>query len=842
MTTPSRGPLHAAARRRHTSSGRSFFAVLSASALVLSGVGGAAMADDATTGAPEQQSATTVTTGSEDSADPTPSTTADTGVVEDPASDTQESQVPEPEVSPSPSPSATDSGTAASSLRSAARPSAGLLAAEPSMTGSTLVDNPFGGTTVADARWKALDDACLTAAPASSNHTTNGVLGSCAKTNKATDSQNHALQGQSKGLLQLTDATQYRKGAVLFDRAIPSSAGLDIEFDTYQYGGNEADGISFFLTDGSATLDKLGGDGGSLGYASQKDTGRSDESSRFQDGIPMGVLGVGLDAFGNFAQQSKNGSFAVGVGCEPNHDRQSDSVVLRGSGNGQTGYCILSDNARVKVGSSSDYPSVRTPAPNTDRDNGLHVRITVSPTTVQDPTPTISVWIGTVNTMKKVIDAVSLGKNLPETVKMGFAASTGSQNDVHLIGGLSVKSINPLGAINLVKTVDSADQDKVFTVGDEVHYRFTITNPGEDSLSNVHLRDSSVEGLACTYHGQPVNLLEDGVTLARHDSIDCTGYHSVVVEDVQMDLFTNTATASGLDKDQKTQESTSSVSVPVYATSTISVKKVLKENPVNAGIENLPTQYTVEYAYPAGTYHYCPSGGATVNSKVSSGVEFPAGDGTLTLTANGDVVTSKKIPVGAVVTFTEAALTNGSNYTWADSVWSQTSPVTVGCEQTDLTVTNTAKLTNAPVTWTKVDTNNQRLAGSVWKLVDSNDTDVQGVGEIQDCVDDTCPGPDKDPVAGSFKLENVPVGTYKLTEVKAPAGYKLLTDPIPVTVDKAAGVQLGSIKNEQVDAPTLPLTGGLGTDAFLLLGGGLLALAGIGGWIHRRRALRLRMV
>ncbi|WP_147513462.1 LPXTG cell wall anchor domain-containing protein, partial [Actinomyces polynesiensis] len=52
----------------------------------------------------------------------------------------------------------------------------------------------------------------------------------------------------------------------------------------------------------------------------------------------------------------------------------------------------------------------------------------------------------------------------------------------------------------------------------------------------------------------------------------------------------------------------------------------------------------------------------------------------------------------------------------------------------------------------------------------------------------------------------------------------------------------GAFKNEQQEAPTLPLTGGLGTDAFLLAGGGLLALAGFGGWIHKRRSSRAQVI
>jgi hypothetical protein len=49
--------------------------------------------------------------------------------------------------------------------------------------------------------------------------------------------------------------------------ALPFNEGLVVEFDQYQYGGTGADGIGFFLADGSAPSFTVGADDGSLGFA-----------------------------------------------------------------------------------------------------------------------------------------------------------------------------------------------------------------------------------------------------------------------------------------------------------------------------------------------------------------------------------------------------------------------------------------------------------------------------------------------------------------------------------------------------------------------------------------------
>ena len=71
------------------------------------------------------------------------------------------------------------------------------------------------------------------------------------------------------GWLRLTPNIQNQAGAAFYNTAFPSNAVFDIEFDYATWGanvGNGADGLTFFLIDGSATPETPGGAGGYLGY------------------------------------------------------------------------------------------------------------------------------------------------------------------------------------------------------------------------------------------------------------------------------------------------------------------------------------------------------------------------------------------------------------------------------------------------------------------------------------------------------------------------------------------------------------------------------------------------
>ncbi|GAA2170262.1 hypothetical protein GCM10009846_00020 [Agrococcus versicolor] len=102
-------------------------------------------------------------------------------------------------------------------------------------------------------------------------------------------------------------------------------------------------------------------------------------------------------------------------------------------------------------------------------------------------------------------------------------------------------------------------------------------------------------------------------------------------------------------------------------TGTFSASKLVTGD--GAGAVPASATFTLDYAYPAGA-------------------GFAAGSGSLTLPADGTVVTSPALPIGAVVTLTEATPAPVANATWRTPVLS-TSTVTIGAAAAaTVTVTN----------------------------------------------------------------------------------------------------------------------------------------------------------
>lgn len=147
------------------------------------------------------------------------------------------------------------------------------------------------------------------------------------------------------------------------------------------------------------------------------------------------------------------------------------------------------------------------------------------------------------------------------------------------------------------------------------------------------------------------------------------------------------------------------------------------------------------------------------------------------------------------------------------------------------------------LTWQKVSqqvTSNRFLSDSEWTLVKGADSWV-----IKDCVITTQdPGiacspelKDTDPAAGKFSVTNLAPGEYTLTERKAPAGYIIDPTERKKTISGGEVVDFGEIVNNLRPSVTIPLTGGMGADTFLVTGGGVLLL-GLIGTIHMTRRNR----
>ncbi|WP_103063282.1 CshA/CshB family fibrillar adhesin-related protein [Actinomyces qiguomingii] len=147
------------------------------------------------------------------------------------------------------------------------------------------------------------------------------------------------------------------------------------------------------------------------------------------------------------------------------------------------------------------------------------------------------------------------------------------------------------------------------------------------------------------------------------------------------------------------------------------------------------------------------------------------------------------------------------------------------------------------VTWMKTDADTGGpLAGSTWHL---SGPEVPDGTVVDDCATEPCaPGAysDQDPTPGSFKVSGLVWNevSYTLREAAAPAGYKVDSGSheFVITAEELDYVFDTPFENSKTDVPSLPLTGGVGADAFLI-GGGVLAVlaAGVAGF-RRRREIR----
>jgi len=133
---------------------------------------------------------------------------------------------------------------------------------------------------------------CLTAGTSGTNQTLfSGTMGGCA---------NPAEAAAGSGRLRLTPAANSYSSFFLLDTGLPVTDGIDIRFKMQQWGGTGADGISFFLKDGSNTDTSPGAGGGALGYmcgAPPTCTGAGYAST---PGVKGALFGIGFDAYGNF--------------------------------------------------------------------------------------------------------------------------------------------------------------------------------------------------------------------------------------------------------------------------------------------------------------------------------------------------------------------------------------------------------------------------------------------------------------------------------------------------------------------------------------------------------------
>lgn len=225
-------------------------------------------------------------------------------------------------------------------------------------------------------------------------------------------------------VLQLTSADFDQRGFALYDRSIPVDQGLDISFTAAQWGGSGgADGIVFFIKDADDTDSTPGAGGGGLGYAPDVWTAT--------EGVSGALLGVGLDGYGNFDESRSEGNdcdHAEFVNYAwPDY---RNTIVIRGPGQGLTGYCRLADTFRLSQNSLPDLVGTSR------ADAARQIRVTIDP--ANQVNPRVKVYYeGTL-----VFDIAEPAEIATvDGIKMGFSAGTGGETDHHDIWGLTVESL-----------------------------------------------------------------------------------------------------------------------------------------------------------------------------------------------------------------------------------------------------------------------------------------------------------------------------------------------------------------------------------------------------------------
>lgn len=347
------------------------------------------------------------------------------------------------------------------------------------------------------------------------------------------------------GWLRLTTDDQDKKGYAYINKTFPSTLGVLIEFEYKMWrtkngrgGLNQGgDGFSVFLFDGNTSSAdfSLGGYGGSLGYT------RNMDNTPNVPGLKNGYLGIGFDAFGNFVSKNSPVKFTGSTLEIPNSivirgkttaaNDATSNIFLKGINIANSGVTNIALDQNTNPGNawqnqldynytngtnSGSYPTAR---PN----NTLYyrrVQIEIIPL-AGNLYEIIVRWMKENETSFTELMRYTTADVPPNTLKMGFAASTGWAVNYHEMRNLLVTTPGNL------RVVKKADKDLLRSVTgsnptnqNQITYTIEVTNDTDAALTNVDFKDVVTDGAG--------NLVSGGTSGDfRITSITHTGFTNV---------------------------------------------------------------------------------------------------------------------------------------------------------------------------------------------------------------------------------------------------------------------------------------------------------------------------
>lgn len=234
------------------------------------------------------------------------------------------------------------------------------------------------------------------------------------------------------GWLRLTQNVGNQATYALLDTEIFSvGASIQIEMEYAFYNGTGADGITFFLVDGSidSSTFQPGAYGGSMGYAQkiQAEGGEADLA-----GMPGGYLGFAFDNWGNYSNgyEGRNGGITDDSTLYPNR------IAVRGPESSDYEFIAASaDLSTLPGGGQMDFPDSTT-RPDQSGADYRSFRLTLD----ANNQLTVEMKFGKSSDYITAFTADLSDYDRPETFKIGFTGATGGANEIHEVRNILVTS------------------------------------------------------------------------------------------------------------------------------------------------------------------------------------------------------------------------------------------------------------------------------------------------------------------------------------------------------------------------------------------------------------------
>src|SRR3984957_12183820 len=588
-------------------------------------------------------------------------------------------------------------------------------AGDAATTGSTLFVQSFANNTVNAAYPVSLPTpvsgsnvACLTA----SGNSSSGSLLSCPASNDP----------QGSGKLRLTAATGGQTGGVFAATSVPTSQGIDATFNTYQYGGGGADGMTFVLAavNPAAPLSPptIGPSGGALGYSAFGGV----------NGLADAYMGIGLDVFGNFSSGVYEGSGCTNPPYISTTGKVPGQVVVRGPGNGTVGYCAINSTAT----STSSLPlALRA---NTRAASQVPVEVAINPTSGPFTTASgITVAAGTykvvftpvggsATTLSGTLPTVPSGLypsswlssgGIPLQLAFGWVGSTGSVTDFHEVDAANVVSFSSTPQLAVTQTAYSAASP---ALGAPVTYTVnpSVSAAGANETSPISVSETMPAGVTPTGaygsgwtcsapSGQVITCTNSSTPFAAGTSLPALTVEGIVTASGVTSTTIQSgskATASSTDGNPGLAATAAAGTVPT-APSGVAVSPVAGTIAGGNNVTVTGTNVSGATAVYIGTTSQQQAGTPAVLLPCPSGVTV----GCFTVNANGSLNIASMPAVAASATVNVTVVTLGiagaASYAYTDKPGTPAAP------------TPTPGITSATVTWTAPASNNSPITGYI---------------------------------------------------------------------------------------------------------------------------------